>query len=78
MTAVLVRECSCGNRFIKDQGCNKMSCPCGLKMCYVCKAKITGYDHFCSCPHKETCTGCHLYTDVDQRDAAQMASLSTK
>ena len=23
-----------------------MTCACGAKMCYICKAKIVNYDHF--------------------------------
>ena len=33
-------------QFFKDEGCNKMTCACGAKMCYICKAAIKDYDHF--------------------------------
>ena len=33
-------------QFFKDEGCNKMTCACGAKMCYFCKAAIKDYDHF--------------------------------
>ena len=33
-------------QFFKVEGCNKMTCACGAKMCYICKAKIVNYDHF--------------------------------
>jgi len=48
MTAALVRSCNkCKKQFIKDHGCNKMTCPsCGNKQCYVCSASVEGYDHF--------------------------------
>ncbi|KAK8406659.1 hypothetical protein O3P69_007319 [Scylla paramamosain] len=47
MTEAIVRVCwKCGKRFIKDDGCNKMVCPCGAMMCYICKKGIRGYDHF--------------------------------
>ena len=33
-------------QFFKEEGCNKMICNCGAKMCYICKAKGVEYDHF--------------------------------
>ena len=33
-------------QFFKEEGCNKMTCACGAKMCYICKAKIVDYKHF--------------------------------
>ena len=72
MTAAVVRQCACGKRFVKHDGCNKMTCPCGKKMCYICEIPISSYDHFCKCMHKETCDRCHLYTDADAKDAAAL------
>lgn len=50
MTEALVRVCNnatCRNRFVKLDGCNKMTCnKCGTYQCYVCKQTITGYEHF--------------------------------
>lgn len=68
MTAARIRTCpSCSARFFKVDGCNKMTCRCGKKMCYICRAEIvplvgvgallpngrpnTGYAHFCETPH---------------------------
>ena len=37
-TAALKRTCPrCGLAFIKDSGCNKLTCVCGYSMCYVCR-----------------------------------------
>lgn len=37
MTEALVRKCfNCSRPFIKEEGCNKISCSCGANMCYVC------------------------------------------
>ncbi|RXW21484.1 hypothetical protein EST38_g4390 [Candolleomyces aberdarensis] len=49
MTKALLRNCpSCPNAFIKEDGCNKMTCPgCGTTSCYVCRKRINnGYNHF--------------------------------
>lgn len=48
MTNALLRNCpKCNKVFIKESGCNKMTCPnCKTLSCYVCRAVITGYDHF--------------------------------
>ncbi len=45
---VFVRTCPrCGLQFQKQDGCNKMTCHCGHVMCYVCRADVAGYEHFC-------------------------------
>ncbi|KAF5356819.1 hypothetical protein D9756_006828 [Leucocoprinus leucothites] len=48
MTKALMRNCpKCQKAFIKESGCNKMTCPnCHALSCYVCRQIITGYEHF--------------------------------
>ncbi|KAI4471115.1 ubiquitin conjugating enzyme 7 interacting protein-related [Holotrichia oblita] len=47
MTEALIRVCyKCGMKFIKADGCNKMTCSCGAMMCYVCGKPVTDYRHF--------------------------------
>ncbi|KAH9903955.1 hypothetical protein F4778DRAFT_73700 [Xylariomycetidae sp. FL2044] len=52
MSMAVKRVCPrCHTSFVKTTGCNKMVCPCGYKMCYVCRKDIgapsAGYQHFC-------------------------------
>lgn len=50
MSMAIKRVCPrCNTSFVKNAGCNKLTCPCGYKMCYVCRADLTeeGYRHFC-------------------------------
>ena len=50
MAASVIRECAnkrCGTRFVKETGCNMMTCPkCGDKMCYLCRAPVRDHSHF--------------------------------
>jgi hypothetical protein len=53
MSMAIKRVCPrCNTSFVKNAGCNKLTCPCGYKMCYVCRKDIggpdgEGYRHFC-------------------------------
>lgn len=50
MSMAIKRVCPrCNTSFVKNSGCNKLACPCGYKMCYICRADLTdeGYRHFC-------------------------------
>ncbi|KXT09588.1 hypothetical protein AC579_2505 [Pseudocercospora musae] len=77
MTAAMLRSCNkCKKQFIKDFGCNKMSCPsCGNLQCYVCSETIKDYNHFNEGPHGnrqggQTLNGakkCPLYDNVEER-----------
>lgn len=53
MTRALMRNCpKCQKAFIKEHGCNKMTCPnCHTVSCYVCRKIIHGYGHFDESPH---------------------------
>ncbi|KAI9221219.1 hypothetical protein BC828DRAFT_347425, partial [Blastocladiella britannica] len=48
MTAALLRQCpECKAKFVKDTGCNRMTCPgCKKLICYVCRVIIKDYEHF--------------------------------
>ncbi|KAL7786343.1 hypothetical protein V8C37DRAFT_296115 [Trichoderma ceciliae] len=49
MSAAMIRKCNkCGTPFIKELGCNKVTCSradCGNMQCYVC-SKSCDYNHF--------------------------------
>nr|CAD7452682.1 unnamed protein product [Timema tahoe] len=36
----------CKRNFVKEDGCNKMTCSCGAKMCYICRKPVEDYSHF--------------------------------
>ena len=82
-TAALKRTCPrCGLGFIKESGCNKLTCVCGYLMCYICRqglgrgsggnaAEGEGYRHFCQHfrPAGGRCTECErcdLYREEDE------------
>lgn len=84
-TAALKRTCPrCGLGFIKDSGCNKLTCICGYVMCYICRQGLgpgdgnAGYGHFCQhfrpaggkCA---ACEKCDLYVGEDEDGAVSRA-----
>jgi TRIAD3 protein (E3 ubiquitin-protein ligase RNF216) len=75
ITNATIRKCpKCSQGFIKSDGCNKIRCGCGAFVCYVCRAKIKDYSHFCQTPHCEhqTCRKCPLYTKSEEDDERAM------
>lgn len=47
VTEAMLRKCHrCGKRFVKDAGCNKMTCICGATSCYICREPDIDYSHF--------------------------------
>ncbi|XP_059472611.1 uncharacterized protein LOC132194979 isoform X2 [Neocloeon triangulifer] len=76
MTNVLIRECyKCQNKFIKSDGCNKMTCSrCGSKMCYLCRQPIRDYDHFYQGPQggPNPNGSCPLYSNNDELHVRQV------
>ncbi|KAJ7125457.1 hypothetical protein C8R43DRAFT_1030232 [Mycena crocata] len=89
MTRALMRNCpKCQQAFIKEQGCNKMSCPninCRALSCYICRKLITGYDHFNQQPgppavatSSKAGAKCPLWDSVEQRHADEVKEAAEK
>lgn len=80
MSMAIKRVCPrCNTSFVKTAGCNKLTCPCGYKMCYVCRRDIgasdEGYQHFCQHFRPEgdgrqcgECNKCNLW-EAENTDA---------
>ncbi|KAI4250530.1 MAG: hypothetical protein L6R40_000130 [Gallowayella cf. fulva] len=89
-TAALKRTCpSCGLGFIKDSGCNKLTCICGYVMCYVCRQGLgpgeggEGYQHFCQHFRYPTgrcrqCEKCDLYRAEDEDALVKAAGVEAE
>ncbi|KAG2352593.1 hypothetical protein BDR07DRAFT_1313156 [Suillus spraguei] len=83
MTRALMRNCpKCQKAFIKEHGCNKMTCPnCRTVSCYVCREVINGYEHFGnSNPHNTLIdkNKCLLWDPVEQRHATEVQEAAKK
>jgi hypothetical protein len=72
MTDALVRKCTiCGKPFLKEDGCNRMKCPCGHSQCYVCSAATPDYSHFDQRGNPDSCP---LYGDMTDRLMTDVAT----
>ncbi|EFX87807.1 hypothetical protein DAPPUDRAFT_306489 [Daphnia pulex] len=88
MTEALVRQCpSCKKNFVKADGCNKMVCPCGAIMCYICRQQIKDYNHFSNLPPnqpnqpapiKPPNAKCPLYSDTLKMHEEEVAISAAK
>ncbi|KAH7385628.1 hypothetical protein BKA66DRAFT_416205 [Pyrenochaeta sp. MPI-SDFR-AT-0127] len=65
MSAALIRQCNqCKHPFIKEHGCNKMTCThCRNVQCYVCSKNVRDYQHFGEAQHNK----CPLHENIEDR-----------
>jgi hypothetical protein len=89
MSMAVKRVCPrCNMSFVKNSGCNKLTCPCGYRMCYVCRKDISGtgeggevgYQHFCQHfrPHGDgrkctDCNKCNLWESENEDEVLRRA-----
>jgi len=78
MTNAVVRRCiKCNAPFVKEAGCNKMTCRCGSMQCYICRKSVQSYkEHFCQHVTEgqkcTECTKCLLFEDIQREDEARV------
>ncbi|KAG8223928.1 hypothetical protein J437_LFUL003736 [Ladona fulva] len=78
MTEALVRTCwKCSKKFIKESGCNKMTCTCGAIMCYLCRQPVKDYKHFNPESHRQSDL-CPLYSNDGQLDFNAVKAMAKK
>ena len=70
MSEGVIRKCNkCASPFIKEEGCNKMTCTrCGNIQCYVCSQNCQ-YDHFNDTSRGGKQGNCPLFDNSDERHA---------
>lgn len=69
-TAALLKQCpQCNVPIFKDEGCNRLSCPCGGTLCDFCGKNITGvgYSHFSGEGANGRGNLCPTYDDINAR-----------
>jgi len=70
MSEALIRKCNkCGTPFVKEEGCNKMTCTrngCFNVQCYIC-SKSCNYDHFNDPQRGGRVGNCPLFESTQQR-----------
>ena len=70
MSAALIRKCNkCQTPFVKEEGCNKMTCTrpgCRNIQCYVC-SKSCDYSHFDDTRRGGKPGNCPLFESVEER-----------
>ncbi|KAL7077961.1 hypothetical protein ACQ4LE_003459 [Meloidogyne hapla] len=78
LNEAVIRKCPrCGVQFVKEKGCNRMTCRCGMTQCYICRESGIDYKHFCPHPRdpnnpQKSCNKCKkkclLHEDANKKD----------
>ncbi|KAF1964895.1 hypothetical protein BU23DRAFT_491236 [Bimuria novae-zelandiae CBS 107.79] len=78
MTAALIRNCNkCKHPFIKEYGCNKMTCShCRNQQCYICSEDIKDYKHFGE--YDANREGCPLHDNIEDRHEQEVKKAADK
>ncbi|KAF5647321.1 RING finger (TRIAD) [Fusarium sp. NRRL 52700] len=75
MSRALIRKCNkCRTPFIKEEGCNKMTCTrkgCGNVQCYVC-SKSCDYNHFNDESRGGKQGNCPLFESAEERHESEV------
>ncbi|KAI3556934.1 ubiquitin-conjugating enzyme [Colletotrichum abscissum] len=81
MSSALIRKCNkCGMAFVKESGCNKMTCTkrgCRNVQCYVC-SKSCDYAHFDDQARGGQKGNCPLFDDVNTRHNEEVQQAEAK
>ncbi|EWC47947.1 hypothetical protein DRE_02829 [Drechslerella stenobrocha 248] len=83
MTEALLRKCGkCGLPYVKESGCNKITCSrCSAINCYLCSKVIKDYKHFNDSSRGGRAGNCLLFDNTDERhhnevQAAEQAAIN--
>jgi len=80
MTDAVLRECpSCKKKFMKEEGCNKMTCQCGQNMCYLCRQPVPAdYSHFYGQGAEPLPGKCPLWSDNNRLHTTEAETAGEK
>jgi hypothetical protein len=83
LSEIVVRVCHrCNVQYVKQDGCNKMTCRCGATQCYICREKDITYEHFCDCETRQIhgrcrkcLKNCRLFENAEELDEQRMKQI---
>jgi TRIAD3 protein (E3 ubiquitin-protein ligase RNF216) len=83
LSEIVVRVCHrCNVQYVKQDGCNKMTCRCSATQCYICREKDIHYEHFCDCETRQIhgkcpkCSKtCRLFENAEELDEQRMKQI---
>ncbi|CAI6246460.1 unnamed protein product [Periconia digitata] len=81
MSAALIRHCNkCKQPFVKEYGCNKMTCThCRNVQCYVCSKNVVDYRHFYHGQDgTEATAACPLHDNMEARHEQEVKKAADK